>query len=86
MTDFSNKIKILADLWINYRDEEDFEDFCDYNDLGLPLAYLTDNGLATPSELGNKYIAETFDLLLVSLKISEDTGFEDLDEMLGKAI
>lgn len=86
MTDFSNKVKILADLWINYRDEDDFVDFCDYNDLGLPLAYLADNGLATASELGNKYIAETFDLLLVSLKISEDTGFEDLDEMLGKAI
>jgi hypothetical protein len=86
MTEHSNKIKILADLWINYRDEEQFIDFCDYNDLGLPLAYLTDNELAAPSDLGNKYIEETFNLLLTALEIKEDTGFEDLDEMLGSTI
>jgi hypothetical protein len=81
MTEFTNKTKILADLWINYRDEEDFVDFCDYNDLGLPLAYLTDNGLATSTDLGNKYIEETFDLLLTALEIKEDTGFESLDDL-----
>lgn len=86
MTDFSNKVNILSDLWINYRDDEQFEDFCDYNDLGLPLAYLMDNGLATASELGNKYIEETFGLLLTVLEIKEDTGFEGLDEMLDRAI
>ncbi len=81
MTEFTNKTKILADLWINYRDDEEFVDFCDYNDLGLPLAYLTDNELATPSELGNKYIDETFNLLLTALEIPEDTGFESLDDI-----
>lgn len=86
MTDFSNKVKILADLWINYRDDENFEDFCDYNDLGLPLAYLIDNGLATSSELGNKYINETFDLFLTVVGVAEDTGFEGLDELLDKSI
>lgn len=86
MTDFSNKVKILAQLWIDFRDDEQFEDFCDYNDLGLPLAYLMDNNLATASELGNKYIEETFALFLTVLGIKEDTGFEDLDEMLDKAI
>lgn len=84
MTDFSNKVKILAELWIDFRDDEQFEDFCDYNDLGLPLAYLTDNGLATSSELGNKYINETFDLFLTVLEIKEDTGFESLEELLGR--
>ena len=86
MTNFSNKVKILADLWVNYRDDEEFEDFCDYNDLGLPLAYLMDNGLATASELGNKYIQETFGLFLTVLGIAEDTGFEGLGEMLDKTI
>lgn len=84
MTDFSNKIKILAELWIDFRDDEQFEDFCDYNDLGLPLAYLVDNGLATANELGNKYIEETFSLFLTVLEIKEDTGFESLEELLGR--
>lgn len=81
MTEFTNKVKILAELWIDYRDDEQFEDFCEYNDLGLPLAYLTDNGLATSTELGNKYIQETFDLFLTALEIEEDTGFESLDDV-----
>ena len=81
MTEFTNKVKILAELWIDYRDDEQFEDFCEYNDLGLPLAYLTDNGLATSTELGNKYIQETFDLFLAALEIEEDTGFESLDDV-----
>jgi hypothetical protein len=81
MTEFTNKIKILADLWINYRDDEDFIDFCDYNDLGLPLAYLIDNGLATSTELGNRYIEETFDLFLVAVEVTKDTGFETLDDI-----
>jgi hypothetical protein len=84
MTDFSNKVKILAELWIDFRGDEQFEDFCDYNDLGLPLAYLTDNGLATATELGNKYIDETFGLFLTVLGIKEDTGFESLEELLGR--
>lgn len=86
MTDFSSKTRILADLWINYRDDEEFVDFCEYNDLGLPLAYLLDNKLATQTDLGEKYINETFELLCVALEISQDTGFESLDEMLGKPI
>jgi hypothetical protein len=81
MTEFTNKIKILADLWINYRDDEEFIDFCDYNDMGLPLSYLVDNDLAVSTELGNKYIEETFDLLLVAVEVTEDTGFETLDDI-----
>lgn len=81
MTEFTNKIKILADLWINYRDDEEFIDFCDYNDMGLPLSYLVDNGLAVSTELGNKYIEETFDLLLVAVEVTKDTGFETLDDI-----
>lgn len=81
MTEDINKIKILADLWINYRDDEQFEDFCDYNDMGLPLAYLSDNGLAKETELGRKYIDETFNLLLTALEIKEDTGFESLVDL-----
>ena len=49
-TPFSNKVAILADLWINYRDDEQFQDFIEYNDLGLPLGYLINTELATPTD------------------------------------
>lgn len=86
MTNFSNKVKILAKLWIDFRDDEKLQDFIEYNDMGLPLAYLSENMLAVPTDLGNKYIEETFEMLLVALEIEEDTGFDSLDELFGSAL
>ena len=80
MTNFSSRCNILAELWIDYRQDENFTDFIEYNDLGLPLAYSISEGLATPNEQGIKYINETFDLLLEALG-KEDEGFETLEDV-----
>ena len=81
MTDFSNQITILAQLYANHKDDKGFAEFVEYNDLGLPLAYLTSEGLAVPSEDGMRYISETFEMFVGSLGL-DDTGFTSLDEML----
>jgi hypothetical protein len=81
-TTFDNKCAILSDVWINFRFDSQFTDFIQYNDLGLPLAYAITEGIAKPAELSNKFIDETFDLLLAALNIEEDTGFSSLDDML----
>jgi hypothetical protein len=80
MTDFSNRAEILAELWMEFRDDEELQDFIEYNDLGLPLAYLVTNKFCEVSALGIAYINETFDLFLTSLEL-EDTGFETLDDI-----
>jgi hypothetical protein len=84
-TTFDNKVSILADLWMTYRDDEDFSEFVDYNDLGLPLAYLIDQNIVDKTDKATLFINETFDLLLASLEIDEDTGFENLDDLLDTA-
>lgn len=66
---------------MDYRDNEDFSDFIEYNDVGLPLAYALDNDLITLNDSGIGFINEAFDLLLGALEI-EDTGFTNLDEVL----
>jgi hypothetical protein len=76
-----NKITILAELWMNYRDDEELEDFVEYNDLGLPMAYLLMNEIVLPSEQSELYINETYDLLIAALSIP-DKKWESLDEML----
>jgi hypothetical protein len=81
-TPFSNKVSILADLWLGYKKDSQFKDFFVYNDLGLPLAYSIDSGIVKESELAKTFIEETFDLLLAGLE-AEDTGFESLEELLG---
>ena len=80
-TDFSNKVAILADLWINYRDEVEFQDFIEYNDLGLPLAYLVSTDLATVTDGGRVFIDETFNLLCAALELDLDGEYNSLIEM-----
>lgn len=78
---YSDKTNILAELWLNYRNDEEFQDFCDYNDIGLPLAYAISNDIVKSTTLAEQFVNETFDLLLAALDV-EDTGFETLDDLL----
>lgn len=84
-TSLEIRAEILSDLWLNYRADEEFQDFIQYNDLGLPVAYLISAGLVKQSEEINKFVNEAFDLLLAGFDIEEDTGFENLDDLLGAA-
>lgn len=81
MTTFENKCLILADVWLNYRDDEKFEDFIEYNDMGLPLAYAIAEEIVKTTELATKFVEETFDILLTGLGV-EDEGWVSLDDLL----
>ena len=80
-TPFSKQCDILGDFWIQYKYEADFEDFLEYNDLGLPLAYCISNGIVASTPETERMVGETWDLLLSGLGI-EDTGFEELSQLL----
>ena len=77
------RAEILSDLWLNFRNDEEFQDFIQYNDLGLPLAYAVSSGIVPATEQAQNFINETFLLLLASLDVEYDTSFESLDEILG---
>lgn len=78
---FSNQCAILADLWMNYRDDEQFQDFIDYNDIGLPLAYFVASDLVKPMALAEQYIGETFNLLCAALHLPLDGEYDTLQTM-----
>jgi hypothetical protein len=79
-TPFSNRVSILADLWLNYRYDEEFQDFAEYNDLGLPLAFAIDNKVVDETPKAVAFINETWDLFMASLEI-DDTGFDNLNDI-----
>jgi len=81
-TTFENKVAILADLWMSYRNEEQFQDFIEYNDLGLPLAYLLDTGIIEVTDKASGFINETFDVLLAGFE-KEDEGFNSMNDLFG---
>lgn len=70
---------------MDYRTDEEFQDFIEYNDLGLPLAYAVASDLIEILPIAESYIDETFSLLITSLGLT-DTGFDSLEEILGSAI
>lgn len=78
---------ILSDLWQNHREDEEFAQFIEYNDLGLPMAYCLAEGLVNEiSDTGKPYILETFNILLAALsvdidKLDDDTTLTDLFDM-----
>lgn len=92
-TSFENKVGILSYLWMNYRDNEDWTDFIEYNDLGLPLAYMLENQVVELPALdeedeedysnGAFFIENTWQMFLSKVGL-KDTGFDDIEEILGE--
>lgn len=81
MTTFLKKCSILAELWADYRGHEDLEDFLEYNDMGLPLAYFLATDVVDVTPKAEVYVDETWHLLLACFDL-EDTGFESLDQII----
>lgn len=80
-TKFKTRCTILSDLWLNYRDDEQFEEFIKYNDLGLPLAYAISEEIVVATDTAKSNINETFELLLAGIN-AKDTGFENVQDVL----
>ena len=80
-TTFESKSLILGQLWLNYKGDDELADFFEYNDLGLPLAFAFAEGIINHTPTLEKYINESFDLLLAGFEV-EDTGFEDITDLM----
>jgi hypothetical protein len=67
---------------MDYRDEEDFEDFITYNDLGLPLAHFIHEEIVKSTPQAEMYIGETFNLFIAALEADPNEAYESLDDLL----
>lgn len=77
--DIVDKVGACAQLWLEFKQDPDFKSFLEYNDVGLPLAYFSAEGLLNElTPLGEQYVLETFDMLLDMLNITE----KEIDDIL----
>ena len=83
---FTKKCEILSGLWFDYRNDIEFKDFMEYNDLGLPIAYAIHGEIVVPTELAEQYVNETFDLFAESLGLDPKAEWWNLDEMFEASI
>jgi len=80
--DFADKTGILGQLWIDFRDDDNFSAFMDYNDIGVPMAYYLAEGLVNGlTPLGEQYVEESIDMMFKLLEITEAEvdGLEEIN-------
>jgi len=80
-TDYLAKANILGEIFVEYKGDERFSDFFQYNDLGLPLAYAISAEIIPSSSCAQTFVEETFDVFLSALDL-EDDGYESLEDIL----
>ena len=80
-TGFDKKVAILSTFWLNYKEEEDFEDFVEYNDIGLPLSFMIEEDIVKSTPVAEAYINEAWGLLCAALNINEGQSYDSLEDM-----
>jgi hypothetical protein len=84
-TDFSIKCEILGEVHLEATWNIDLDDFREYNDLGLPLAYCVSKDLIQLKEGALSYIEESWDNLCKMLGVDNEEEFKDSEDMLDKS-
>lgn len=80
--ELKTKAQILVEFLNRKSDEEVYDDFFAYNDLGLPLAVALFNDLCELNQKGIEILDETYLMLLTELEVEDLTKeYNDLDEI-----
>ena len=83
-TPFSDKCRLLATLWFLYRDQEvdnNWRGFFSYADVGLPLAYMVDEGLAIITDEGEGMVTDTWEVLCKMMDIDPTAQYDTIQNM-----
>jgi hypothetical protein len=84
-TPYGKKCEILSTFWLNYRDQEGFEDFIEYNDLALPLAFAITENIVESTPVAEVYVLEGWELLCGALGLDAKLNYESIDDMFLEA-
>lgn len=84
-THFSSVCKVLAELWVAYRDEaektDEWDNYFRWADIALPLAYMKSEGLVTGvKDEGKEYIIEAWDIFCKMIAIDPDNIYDGVED------
>ena len=85
-TTFSDKCRILGDFWLDYREDadkdENWKQFLEYADMGLPLAFLVDRGYANAlTDIGEAIVDETWNVFCEMCVVDPDGAYITLSDI-----
>jgi hypothetical protein len=81
--DFGAKVQILSEFAEAYKYDDEFEEFFDSFDLGLPLAVvLMHGGVKSLTSKGSEWLLETWEGLCDQLQVDPYGEYADIDAMM----
>ena len=81
-TPFSKKVEILHDFYMNYSISDEYADFMKIQDLGLPAAVLSFSGSVNLTDIGIKYVEETWIALCELFEVDYHGEYDDYDSFM----
>ena len=73
-----DKARIIADFWMDYRNDPNYDEFMQYHDLGLPLSFgISDGFIQELSPRGEALVQETYVALCVIAGADPEASFDD---------
>ena len=81
-TPFSKRVEIISAFYSKYANSEEWQEYFEALDLGVPLAVAIDMGGATATEEGIKWIDEAWDELCETLEIDRHGEYNSFDEVM----
>lgn len=80
--DFRTKCHIVRQTWETAMETDSWSSLVEYGNVGFPLAYAIDRGLATITDDGREYVDELYNLILVTLGIEHSDNYAELSDLL----
>jgi hypothetical protein len=82
--DNRTKAEILVQFTQDEFNSGDYEEFFDYNDLGIPLAIAINNDLVILTDAGEELLDETWKDLCLLFDANPDDEYESIDDLTTK--
>jgi hypothetical protein len=85
-TTFTDKVRILSDLWVYYAEDEDLAPFISEHELFLFTAFMVEDDIILPdgiSERLEELLEDGFGMFLEFVGVS-DEGYETVKDITGK--
>lgn len=78
---FSGKCQVLGDFWLLFKNTENegWQEFIHWADLGLPLAYSASVGYITIKRDSQYLVNEVWDVFCKMIEIDPDGKYEDIE-------
>lgn len=82
--EYIDRANILVEVTQEHFNDKDWEEFFDYNDLGIPLAIALVQDLVILTDEGGELLYETWADLCDRFNIDPDLDYDSYEEVKGK--